>query len=107
MVYLENTTEAQPLFIPRSRAEVVGSLTLALRSTVGLEIVVDAEAVDLETTPLYYQVAVALPDGVAEGEYEYTLADDTGALATGVAYVGKLTNPTETDTEIRYEQTEI
>lgn len=107
MVYLENTTEAQPLFIPRSRAEVVGSLALTLRSTVGLEIVVDAEAIDLDTTPLYYRVAVALPDGIAEGEYEYTLADDTGALATGIAYIGELADPTETDTEIRYEQTEI
>lgn len=107
MVYLENTNEAQPLFIPRSRADVTGSLTLTLRSTVGLAVVVDAEAIDLDTSPLYYHVAVALPDGIAEGEYEYTLADDTGALATGIAYIGELADPTETDTEIRYEQTEI
>lgn len=107
MVYLENTNEAQPLFIPRSRADVTGSLTLTLRSTVGLAVVVDAEAIDLDTSPLYYHVAVALPDGIAEGEYEYTLADETGALATGVAYVGELADPIETDTDIRYEQTEI
>lgn len=107
MVYLENTTEAQPLFIPRSRADVFGRLTLALRSTVGLEIVVDAEAIDLDTTPLYYRVAVALPEGAAEGEYEYALADETGTLATGVAYVGTLAAPTETDNTIQYEQTEI
>ena len=107
MVYLENTTEAQPLFIPRSRADVIGRLTLALRSTVGLEIVVDAETIDLDTTPLYYRVAVALPEGTATGEYEYTLADQTGTLASGVAYVGTLAQPTETDNTIQYEQTEI
>ena len=107
MVYLENTTEARPLFIPRSRADVFGRLTLALRSTVGLEIVVDAEAIDLDTTPLYYRVAVALPEGTATGEYEYTLADKTGTIASGVAYVGTLAQPTETDNTIQYEQTEI
>lgn len=107
MVYLENTTEAQPLFIPRSRADVFGRLTLALRSTVGLEIVVDAETIDLDTTPLYYRVAVALPEGTATGEYEYTLTDQTGTLASGVAYVGTLAQPTETDNTIQYEQTEI
>lgn len=107
MVYLENTTDAQPVFIPRSRADVAGDLTLALRSTVGLDIVVDAEAIDLDTTPLYYRVAVALPEGAADGEYEYTLSDETGALATGVAYVGTLARPTETDNNIEYEQTEI
>lgn len=107
MVYLENTTEAQPLSIPRSRADVFGRLTLALRSTVGLEIVVDAEAIDLDTTPLYYRVAVALPEGTVTGEYEYTLADKTGTLASGVAYVGTLAHPTETDNTIQYEQTEI
>lgn len=107
MFYLENTTEAQPLFIPRSRAESFGRLTLALRSTVGLEIIVDAEAIDLDTTQLYYRVAVALPDGTAQGEYEYTLSDDTGALATGIAYIGDLDRPTETDNTITYEQTEL
>lgn len=107
MVYLENTTEAQPLFIPRSRADVVGTLALTLRSTVGLEIVVDTEAIDLNTSSLYYRVAVALPAGLASGEYEYTLTDDTGKLATGIAYIGTLSRPTETDNTITYEQTEI
>ena len=107
MVYLENTTEAQPLFLPRSRAEVVGDLTLTLRSTVGLEVVVNAEAIDLNTSALYYRVAVALPADLAEGEYEYTLTDEVGTLSTGIAYVGELARPTETDTNIEYEQIEI
>ena len=107
MIYLEYTTEAQPLFIPKSRADVFGRLTLTLRSTVGLETVVAVQAIDLNTSPLYYRAAVALPDGIAVGEYEYTLTDDTGAIATGVAYVGTLAKPTETDNTIQYEQTEI
>lgn len=107
MVYLENTTDAQPVFVPRSREDVTGRLTLTLHGTVGLDTVVDAEAPDLNTSRLYYRIAVALPDGIAEGEYEYTLADEAGTLATGIAYVGTLARPTETDNTINYEQTEI
>lgn len=107
MIYLENTTEAQPLFVPRSRADVVGELVLKVRSTVGLETVVDVEAIDLNTSNLYYRLAVVLPEGVAQGEYEYTLSDDTGALSTGIIYVGELSRPTQHDTTITYEQYEI
>ncbi|MBR1575856.1 MAG: hypothetical protein IJ654_05330 [Bacteroidales bacterium] len=107
MVYLANTTEAQPLFVPRSRAEVVGDLMLTLRSTVGLAIVVDTDAIDLNTSALYYRIAVALPGGLAEGEYEYTLSDAAGVLSTGIAYVGELDQPTETDNAIIYEQIEL
>lgn len=107
MIYLENTTDAQPLFVPRSRADVTGDLVLKMRSTVGLETVVDVEAIDLNTSALYYRLAVALPEGIAQGEYEYTLSDDTGALSTGIAYVGTLTRPVQHDTPITYEQYEI
>ena len=107
MIYLENTTDAQPLFVPRSRADVVGELVLKVRSTVGLETVVDVEAIDLNTSNLYYRLAVVLPEGVAQGEYEYSLSDDTGALSTGIIYVGELSRPTQHDTTITYEQYEI
>ena len=107
MIYLENTTDAQPLFVPRSRADVVGDLVLKVRSTVGLETVVDVEAIDLNTSNLYYRMAVVLPEGVAQGEYEYSLSDDTGALSTGIIYVGELSRPTQHDTTITYEQYEI
>ena len=107
MIYLEDTPGAQPLFVPRSRADVVGDLVLKIRSTVGLETVVDVDAIDLNTSALYYRLAVALPDGIAQGEYEYSLSDDTGALSTGIIYVGTLTAPTQHDTTITYEQYEI
>ena len=106
MVYLENTTEAQPLFIPRSRADVFGRLTLALRSTVGLEIVVDAEAIDLDTTPLYYRVAVALPEGTATGEYEYTLAVGEELMSSGLLVIGENSTASQYNKEITYEQYE-
>ena len=71
------------------------------------KIVVNAETIDLNTSALYYRVAVALPSDLADGEYEYTLADEVGTLSTGIAYVGELARPTETDTHIEYEQIEI
>ena len=108
MIYLSNTTDAQPLFVPKSQQDVAGDLTLVVKSTVGLETVVDVDAIDLQSSALYYRIAVALPDGLPDGEYEYTLADDHGALSEGIIYVGTLTAPTiEHDTPITYEQYEI
>lgn len=107
MLYVENTTDAQPLFVPRSRIEIVGDLTLKIRSTVGLEYPVEAEALDLNTSALYYRIAVELPEGVANGEYEYTLADETGTLSQGIVYVGGLLSPVQLDQPITYEQYEI
>ena len=107
MVYLQHTDAAQPAFIPRSRSEVNGHLVLVLRNTVGLEIEVDTEVLDLNTSALYYRIAVALPEDATAGEYEYTLKDDAGILSQGVAIVGGLDRPTQTDNTITYEQTEL
>jgi hypothetical protein len=108
MVYLKNTTEAQPLFVPKSRGEAIGDLVLTLRSTVGLEYVIDAEeAIDLNTSQLYHRIAVVLPEDVAVGEYEYELSDDAGTLSTGLAFIGDLDKAQQTDNTIQYEQTEI
>lgn len=104
MIYLDKTTAAQPLYIPRSVRGVEGALSLTLRSTVGLSVVLDVDPIDLDTSSLYYRLAVSLPEGIAVGEYEYTLADLTGDLATGLAWVGTLNKPTEYDTSIEYEQ---
>ena len=107
MVYISNITDSQPIFVPRSRPGISGRLILKLRSTVGLEYVVEAETLDLDVSSLYYRIAVVLPEGVPDGEYEYTLTDNTGTLSSGIVYVGAFDQPRQTDNTITYEQTEI
>lgn len=107
MLYIENITDAQPLFVPRSRAGIVGDLVLKIRSTVGLDYPVVTKALDLNTSDLYYRIAVELPEGIPNGEYEYTLSDGSGTLSQGIVYVGGLLSPVQLDTPITYEQYEI
>lgn len=107
MLYVENKTDAQPLFVPRSRPGIAGDLFLKIRSTVGLDYPVETKALDLDISSLYYRIAVALPEGIADGEYEYTLSDGTGTLASGIIYVGGLISPQQMETPITYEQYEI
>lgn len=106
MIYLDYTTAPQPLFVPKSRRETSGELRLTLKGTVGLETVVDAEAIDLETSALYYRIAVVLPSDIATGEYEYTLADGDGTLSSGVAVIRATVDAKQYDTSISYEQYE-
>lgn len=105
MIYLEQSHDAQPLFIPKSR-DAVGDLRLTLRGTVSLALAVDAETIDLATSGLYFRVAVTLPEGAPAGEYEYTLADDCGALSTGIVAVGGVSGARQYDNTIEYEQYE-
>lgn len=107
MIYLTNTTNAQPLFIPKN-TDATGDLTLTVRSTVGLDTPVDVEVLDLNTSDLYYRVGVTLPEGIANGEYEYTLEDESTTISTGVLIVGDYTTTrTQKNIPVTYEQYEI
>ena len=104
MIYLNNTTEAQAVFIPRD-TEATGLLRLKMRSTVGLDIPVSVAALDLDVHRLCYQVAVTLPEGVASGEYEYELTADDVTVSTGVMMVTDGPNkPGQYNKPITYEQ---
>lgn len=106
MIYLTNTTDAQPVFVPRDTAICGGTLTFRATSTVELSRVLDCTVLDLRSTRIYYSIAVALPEGATPGEYEYVLKDGDSVVSTGVLVVGEYTVDVagEYDKTINYEQ---
>lgn len=106
MIYLENTTEAQAVYVPRD-TDLHGVLRLTMRSTVGLDVPVDVALLDLDVHRLCYHIGVTLPDGIASGEYEYRLAADGETVSTGVMVVKDgLAAPGQYNKTIQYEQYE-
>jgi hypothetical protein len=106
MIYLNNTTEAQAVFIPRDTS-VTGALRFKARSTVGLDVPVTVAMLDLDGHRLCYQLAITLPEGIASGEYEYELTAGGIPVSTGVMVVRDgLAKPEEYNKTIEYEQYE-
>ena len=106
MIYLNKTTEAQTVLIPRD-TEATGLLRLKMRSTVGLDIPVSVAAIDLDVHRLCYQLGITLPEDIVPGEYEYTLTADEETVSTGVMVVADAPNkPGQYNKEITYEQYE-
>lgn len=88
MVYLENTTDAQAVLIPRSGSASGRSLSLRLFSTVDRRSYVEASISDLGVSALYWKLAVTLPAGCPDGSYEYSLMEDGEEVDCGAAMVG-------------------
>ena len=103
MIYLQNTTESQVLFVPRNGAEGSGELTLKARNTLDQDFVID-RVLDLKTSDLYFNLAISLPAGCPDGEYEYALMDDNIVLSTGILVLQSADARTEYDKDIVYEQ---
>ena len=106
MIYLNNTTDAQVVYVPRD-TEFTGTLIFNARSTVGLDIPITATMLDLQVHRLCYTLAVTLPEGIASGEYEYVLTANGQKVSTGVLVV--LDSPAQAEQynqTITYEQYE-
>lgn len=89
MIYLENTTSAQRIYIPLN-GSTDGSLNpaLTLRSTVNLtEYVPDIDP-DWEVTSLYVFLSLRLPSGMQDGSYEYRLSDGERLVSSGCLILG-------------------
>jgi len=84
MVYLQNITESQSLAIPRPCAIPVGDLTFQARSTVDLDTVMDVEVLDLRISDQYLFLAVSVPAGCPNGEYQYTISAGDEVMTTGL-----------------------
>lgn len=103
MVYLDNRTDMQTLFIPKGLRDARPQLRLLMKSTIGLlEVAYDVILAD--NTMLYHKVEVALQGVLPAGEYEYILMDDAGALSTGILILGDLDRPEEYINNAEYEQ---
>lgn len=88
MIYLSNTTDAQAVFIPKGGDSATGTLHFSATSTVELSTPVDVTVLDLDVSDLYFYVALALPEGMADGEYRYELRSDDALLSQGLLVVG-------------------
>ena len=107
MIYLQNTQEAQVVYVPRSEgSRPSGDLVFKAKNTINLEEEVDVHVTDLQTSDLYYNLAIELPAGLPDGEYEYTLSSEGDTLSTGLLVVGAYSKPNEYDKNITYEQYE-
>ena len=105
MIYLKNISDAQILMIPRNGGIVTGEMSLVMRNTTDQQ-ETTLSMTDLNTSGLYFNLAVALPGGLADGEYQYSLKDGNIQVSCGLLYVGDLQSPSQNETTITYKQYE-
>ena len=105
MIYLKNISDAQILMIPRNGEIVTGEMSLVMRNTTDQQ-ETTLSMTDLNTSGLYFNLAVALPGGLADGEYQYSLKDGNIQVSCGLLYVGDLQSPSQHETTITYKQYE-
>ena len=104
MIYLQNTTDSQVLFVPKNGTIESGELTLKARNTIDNDFIIDT-MVDINTSDLYFNLAVTLPAGYPDGEYEYALMDNDIVLSTGILILESAeSRRTEYNKDIEYEQ---
>ena len=106
MIYLQNTTESQVMFIPRNRVTPQGDLVFKAKSTIDLEVEINQVVTDLQTSDLYFNLAVTLNPGLPDGEYEYSLSAGGILVSSGLLVIGENSRPSEYNKDITYEQYE-
>ena len=106
MIYLQNKTESQVLFVPKSSPGHNLVLVFKAKSTIDLTCEINQGVIDLETSDLYYNLAISLPAGIPDGEYEYSLMNGETILSSGLLVIGENSHPSEYNKEIEYEQYE-
>lgn len=105
MIYIKNISDAQILMIPRNGGIVTGEMSLVMRNTTDQQ-ETTLSVTDLNISGLYFNLAVALPGGLADGEYQYSLKDGNIQVSCGLLYVGDLQSPSQHETTITYKQYE-
>ena len=105
MIYLKNISDAQILMIPRNGGIVTREMSLVMRNTTDLQ-ETTLSVTDLNTSGLYFNLAVSLPGGLADGEYQYSLKNGNIQVSCGLLYVGDLQSPSQHETTITYKQYE-
>ena len=105
MIYLKNISDAQTLMIPRNGEIVTGEMALVMRNTTDLQ-ETTLSVTDLNTSGIYFNLAVALPGELADGEYQYSLKNGDIQVSCGILYVGDLQSPRQHETTITYKQYE-
>lgn len=106
MIYLQNITESQEIFIPRNGETPQGDLVFKAKSTIDLVVEINQVVTDLQTSDLYFNLAIELPADLPDGEYEYTLLSGEIPVSSGLLVIGENSRPSEYNKEIQYEQYE-
>lgn len=92
------------MYIPRNGGNPDGDLVFTAKSTIDLATMVNQEVIDLGTSDQYFNLAITLPAGLPNGEYEYTLTDGVSVLSTGLLVIGESAFPSQYNKDITYEQ---
>ena len=105
MIYLTNLSDAQILMIPKNGGIVTGEMSLVMRNTTDQQ-ENTLSVTDMNTSGLYFHLAVALPEGIADGEYQYTLKKGNIQVSCGLLYIGDLQSASQYERTITYQQYE-
>lgn len=105
MIYLKKITEAQTLYIPRNGESVSGEMSLSMMDTTDLKETV-IPVLDLNISTMYFNLAVALPGDLADGEYKYVLKAGEIVMSCGLVYIGDLKRANQHEQTITYTQYE-
>lgn len=106
MIYLQNTGDAQVVFVPRNGKIPSGDLVFRAKSTIDLATEIDLQVINLNVSRLYMHLAVSIVGDVPNGEYEYTVKAGDEVLSTGLLIIGDTSRPDQYNQEITYEQYE-
>lgn len=105
MIYLKNISYAQTLMIPRNGEIVTGEMDLVIKNTCDLQ-ETSLTMMDLNISGLYFRLAVALPGGLANGEYQYSLKSNGVQVSCGLLYIGDLQSLYQHESTLTYKQYE-
>lgn len=106
MIYLQNITDPQEVFVPKDGAASGGDLVFRAKSTIDLDTKIDQPVTDLQTSALYFNIEVTIPEGLPDGEYEYTLLSGGIPVSSGLLVIGENFGAEQYEKDIKYEQYE-
>lgn len=81
-------------------------MELIITSTIDKVEIFHQEVTDKGESGMNYTFDIALPDGIASGEYEYKLVDGEEVLSTGLISIGDLRAVGQYEKEVTYKQYE-
>lgn len=106
MIYLNNTTEEQEVFLPIiERKGANATYTLRLRSTMTGEAFLDDILVeDLNLFADYYEFVLTLPSPIATGTYRLDVLQDGSVVCTMLAQVEASEYFIEDNNDLKFKQ---